>query len=133
VVACPYRAGVQGYKGGAHLAHLTGVGAHGYGGLNSDQLEDQRMRILPLAEAKATLSKLVTDVATTDEEVTITRNGRAAAVLVSVEEFERWRETAEVMSDPKFLAEIRRGIASLRRGRARRFRGADLDRLFGDV
>jgi antitoxin YefM len=112
---------------------LTGVEAYGYGGLNSDQLENQRMRILPLAEAKATLSKLVNDVATTDEEVTITRNGRAAAVLVSVEEFERWRETAEIMSDPKFLAEIRRGIASLRRGRARRFRSADLDRLFGDV
>src|SRR5262249_28231714 len=67
------------------------------------------LRTLPLAEAKATLSKLVTDVATTDEEVTITRNGRAAAVLVSVEEFERWRETAGIMSDPRFLAEIRRG------------------------
>jgi antitoxin YefM len=91
------------------------------------------MRTLPLAAAKATLSRLVTEVAATDEEVTITRNGRAAAVLVSVTEFERWRETAEIMSDPKFLAEIRRGIATIRRGRVRRFRTRDLDRLFGDA
>ncbi len=91
------------------------------------------MRVLPLAEAKATLSKLVADVAATTEEVTITRNGRAAAVLVSVEEFERWRETVEIMSDPEFLNEIRRGVDSLRRGRARRFRTRDLDRLFGEA
>ena len=45
------------------------------------------MRILPVAEAKAKLSQLVAEVANTDEEITITRNGRAAAVLVSYEEF----------------------------------------------
>ncbi|MCY4390110.1 MAG: type II toxin-antitoxin system prevent-host-death family antitoxin [Desulfurellaceae bacterium] len=35
------------------------------------------MRILPLAEVKAKLSHLVADIATTDEEVAITKNGRA--------------------------------------------------------
>ncbi len=88
------------------------------------------MRTLPLAEAKATLSKLVSDLAATDEEVTITRNGRAAAVLISAEEFARWRETVEIMSDPEFLAEVRRGIARLARGRVKRFRTRELDRLF---
>ena len=91
------------------------------------------MRTLPLAEAKATLSKLVNDLAATDEEVTITRNGRAAAVLVSADEFARWRETVEIMSDPEFLDEVRRGIARLGRGRVKRFRTRDLDRLFGSV
>jgi prevent-host-death family protein len=89
------------------------------------------MRTLPLAEAKATLSKLVSDLATTHEEVTITRNGRAAAVLLSPEEFARWRETVEIMSDPEFLGEVRRGIANLARGRVKRFRTRELDRLFG--
>lgn len=91
------------------------------------------MRTLPLAEAKATLSKLVSDLATTDEEVTITRNGRAAAVLVSAEAFARWHETVEIMCDPEFLAEVRRGIARLGRGRVKRFGTRDLDRLFGSV
>lgn len=88
------------------------------------------MRTLPLAEAKATLSKLVSGLASTGEEITITRNGRAAAVLIAADEFARWRETVEIMSDPEFLAEVRRGIASLRRRRPRRLRTRELDRLF---
>lgn len=88
------------------------------------------MRILPLAEAKAKLSQLVAEVESTDDEVTITKNGRAAAVLVSYDEFERWKETAEILSDRQLFAEVRRGMASLKRGRARIFRTRDLDRLF---
>ncbi len=89
------------------------------------------MRILPLAEAKAKLSQLVADVESTDEEVTITRNGKAVAVLVSQEEFESWRETTEVMSDPEFLNAIRKGRRELKEGRARRFNADELDKLFG--
>jgi len=90
------------------------------------------MRILPLAEAKAKLSQLVADVAATDEEITITKNGRATAVLVSHEEFESWKETLAIVSDRKFLAEIRKGIAELRQGRGKLFRDRDLDQLFAD-
>ncbi len=88
------------------------------------------MRVLPLAEAKARLSQLVAAVETTEEEVTITKNGRAAAVLVSYDEFERWKETAHILTDKELLAEVRRGIASLKRGRAKLFQSQDLDRLF---
>jgi prevent-host-death family protein len=101
-----------------------------YLALNSDYLE-RPMRTLPLAEAKATLSKLVSDLAASSEEVTITRNGRAAAVLISAEEFARWRETVEIMSDPEFLDEVRRGITDLNRGRVKRLRTRELDRLLG--
>jgi prevent-host-death family protein len=90
------------------------------------------MRILPLAEAKAKLSQLVTDVAATAEEVTITKNGRAAAVLVSYEEFESWKETLAIVSNQEFLAEIRKGIAELKKGRGKVFRDRDLDRLFAN-
>jgi antitoxin YefM len=90
------------------------------------------MRILPLAEAKAKLSQLVADVAENGEEITITKNGRAAAVLVSYEEFESWKETLVIVSDQQFFAEIRKGIAELQKGRGKIFRGRDLDRLFAD-
>ena len=59
---------------------------------------------------------LVDQVAATDEEILITRNGRPAAVLVSPDEFEGWRETQAIRSDPELLAEIRRGLRALRRG-----------------
>ena len=89
------------------------------------------MKILPLAEAKARLSQLVAEVSQTDEEISITRNGRAAAVLVSHDEFESWKETTAVLSDPEFRDQIRKGIKALRARRATTFRRKDLDRLFG--
>jgi len=88
------------------------------------------MKILPLAEAKAKLSQLVAEVSQTDEEISITRNGRAAAVLVSHDEFESWKETTAILSDPEFRDEIRKGIKALRARRAKTFRSKDLDRLF---
>ena len=88
------------------------------------------MKILPIAEAKAKLSQLVAEVSRTDEEVGITRNGRAVAVLVSHDEFESWKETATVLSDPEFRDQVRAGIKALRARRAKTFRGRDLDHLF---
>jgi prevent-host-death family protein len=88
------------------------------------------MKVLPLAEVKAKLSKLVGEVQATDNEVTITKNGRAAAVLVSYDEFESWKETVAVTSDRHLMRELRKGIGDLKRGRAKLFRTPDLDRLF---
>ena len=74
------------------------------------------MKTLPLAEAKAKLSRLVNRVAETDEEILITRNGRPAAVLVSPDEYEAWKETQAIRSDRELMTEIRRGLRGLRRG-----------------
>jgi PHD/YefM family antitoxin component YafN of YafNO toxin-antitoxin module len=68
-----------------------------------------------------------------DEEISITRNGRAAAVFVSHDEFESWKETAAVLADPEFGDQIRKGMKALRARRATTFRGKDLDRLLRDV
>ncbi len=74
------------------------------------------MKTLPLAEVKAKLSRLVDQVAKTDEQIMITRNGRPAAVLVSPDEYESWRETQAIRSDEELMAEIRRGLRALKRG-----------------
>ena len=74
------------------------------------------MKTLPLAEAKAKLSRLIDEVAKTDEQIVITRNGRPAAVLVSPDEFESWTETQAIRSDPELMAEIRRGLRGMKRG-----------------
>lgn len=87
------------------------------------------MKTVPLSEAKAKLSSLLDEVQRHDQEIVITRNGRAAAVMVSPEDFESWKETAAVRSDTELVAEIRRGISALKRGRARLY---TLEELFAD-
>jgi len=74
------------------------------------------MKTLSLSEVKMKLSELVDRVHSTDEEVVITKNGRPAAVLVSPEEFESWKETIEILSSGELMDEIRRGLAALRKG-----------------
>ena len=77
------------------------------------------MKTLPLTEAKSKLSGLVDRVSKLDEEVVITRNGHPAAVLVSPEEFESWRETMAIREDAALLREIKRGLAALKSGKAK--------------
>lgn len=75
------------------------------------------MKTVPLAEAKASLSRLIDGINNRDEEVTITRNGKVAAVMISSDQFDGWKETLAIQSDPKLMEEIRRGIKNLSRTR----------------
>ena len=77
------------------------------------------MKTLPLSEAKSQLSGLVEQVRSLEEQVVITRNGRPVAVLVSAEEFERWKETIEVRGDAALMKEIRAGLRALKTRKAR--------------
>jgi prevent-host-death family protein len=72
------------------------------------------MKTLSLSEAKMKLSALVEALQINDEEVMITKNGKPAAVLVSPDEFESWRETQRVLFNEELMAEIKRGLAALR-------------------
>ena len=73
------------------------------------------MKTLSVSEAKMKLSELVERVSTTDEEVMITRNGRPAAVLVSPDEFESWKETIAIKFDIDLMDEIKRGLVALKK------------------
>ncbi len=77
------------------------------------------MKTLPLSEVKSKLSGLVERVRTLDEEILITRNGKPAAVLVSAEEFDNWKETIAIRSNAGFVKEIRKGLATLRARKAK--------------
>ena len=72
------------------------------------------------------------DIAATDEEVTITKNGQATAVLVSYEEFESWQETLAVLSDQELVKEIHTGMQQLKQGRDKPLTDTELDHLFSD-
>ncbi|MDO5628914.1 MAG: type II toxin-antitoxin system Phd/YefM family antitoxin [Mobilicoccus sp.] len=72
------------------------------------------MTTVPLTEAKARLNELVDEAVTMHEQITITRRGRPAAMLVSVEEWESLQETLFWQSVPG----IHEDIAEARRERA---------------
>ena len=61
------------------------------------------MKTLSLSEAKAKLSNLVEEVETRDEEIVITKNGRPAAVLVSPDEYDSWKETFAIRADASLM------------------------------
>ena len=73
------------------------------------------METLSLSEAKMKLSELIEKVQSTDAEFVITKNGRPAAVLVSPDEFEGWRETIAIKSDEDLITEIKKGISALKK------------------
>jgi prevent-host-death family protein len=66
------------------------------------------METLSLSEAKMKLSELIEIVQSTDAEVLVTKNGRPAAVLVSPDEFEGWRETIAIKADVDLMTEIKK-------------------------
>ena len=85
------------------------------------------MKTLPLSEAKTKLSSLVEKVRQRDEEIVITRNGRPAAVLVSPDEFDSWKETVAIRADVALMREIKAGLSALKAKKAKLY---TLEELF---
>jgi prevent-host-death family protein len=79
------------------------------------------MKTLSLSEAKMKFSSIVDMVSSTDEEIVITKNGRPAAIIISPDEYESIKETANIRSDAALMKEISRGLKSLKAKRARVF------------
>jgi len=75
------------------------------------------MKVLPLSEVKMKLSQLVAEVSSLDEEIMITRNGKPVAIIVSPDEFDSWKEMLAIRADTELMAEIRRGLADIRKKR----------------
>ena len=72
---------------------------------------------LPLAEIKARLSEIVDLVEEQHERITLTRNGRPAAVLISPEDLDALEDTLDLLSDSKAVREIERARADIAKGK----------------
>jgi prevent-host-death family protein len=72
---------------------------------------------MPISEVKTRLPELVSGVAEREEEIVVTRNGKPAAVLVDYAEYERLKDTLEVVSDPVLMKQIRRSKSFYAKGR----------------
>lgn len=75
------------------------------------------MTVLPVAEARDQLTKIIDAAVKTHERFHVTRNGKPAAVILAEDDYESLRETIEILSDPEAVAELRQGRADLEEGR----------------
>ena len=71
---------------------------------------------LPLAEVKNRLSEVVDRLEREHGRVVITKHGRPAAVMLSLEDLESLEETLAVLSDPELVAAIREADAEVAAG-----------------
>ncbi|MDF9809750.1 antitoxin YefM [Aurantimicrobium minutum] len=74
------------------------------------------MTTLPLAEARANLSKLVEAAVTTQEIFEITRNGVRDAVLMSADEYDSLIETIDILGDEETMVQLRVALAQQKAG-----------------
>src|SRR5262249_20446586 len=74
------------------------------------------MSIEPLRSVRDHLSEFVDRVQNEHERIVLTRNGHAAAVLISPEDLAQLEETIDVLSDPAALADIREADEAYARG-----------------
>jgi len=68
---------------------------------------------MPLAEVKNRLSEVVDLLEREHGRVVITKHGRPAAVIVSLDDLESLEETLDVMGSTALLDDIREGLAEL--------------------
>ncbi|MHB8294421.1 MAG: type II toxin-antitoxin system Phd/YefM family antitoxin [Acidimicrobiales bacterium] len=74
------------------------------------------MSTLPVADARAQLSRLIDEATTTHERFEITRNGRRAAVLMSADDYDTLHDTIAVLSDTELLTAHNEGRAAITAG-----------------
>ena len=73
-------------------------------------------KALPISEVKTRLPELVSRVEEREEEIVVTRKGKPAAVLVNNDEYERLKESLDVLSDPDLMRQISRSKAFYSKG-----------------
>ncbi|MCO5293423.1 MAG: type II toxin-antitoxin system Phd/YefM family antitoxin [Homoserinimonas sp.] len=75
------------------------------------------MQTLPISKVKDKLNEFVDAVSLTREQVTITKNGSPAAVLIGADEWESLQETLFWLSQPGILSDIESARKELAEGK----------------
>lgn len=75
------------------------------------------MPTVTLSEAKSRLARLLREAEELGDRFLITRSGRPAGVLLSVDEYEGLLETLEILSDPELSQAVREGLRDVEEGR----------------
>jgi antitoxin YefM len=71
---------------------------------------------MPLADVKNRLSEVVERLEREHGRVVITKHGRPAAVVMSIQDLEGLEETLDILSDPALMRRIRKAEAEVAAG-----------------
>lgn len=77
------------------------------------------IKTLPITEARQKLPLLIERASKMLDEYVVTVNGKPAAVIMSVREYEGLRETNEILADKKSMRSIRQGEKEIAEGKGR--------------
>jgi antitoxin YefM len=72
-------------------------------------------KTIPVREFRSNMAEVLSDVADRRDHVVVTRNGRPAAALVPIDEYQALEETAEILSDTETLSALQAGLDELSR------------------
>lgn len=75
------------------------------------------IKTLPITEARADLTNLVNRANKNLDEYIVTVNGRPAAVIMSANEYESWKETNEILADPELMKSVKQGEKEIKDGK----------------
>ena len=75
------------------------------------------IKTIPISEVRKDLPTLVDNAEKKLDEYIITVNGSPQAVLMSLREYESWKETIEILSDPGLMKAIKEGEKDIKEGR----------------
>ncbi|MEN2745003.1 type II toxin-antitoxin system Phd/YefM family antitoxin [Sinomonas halotolerans] len=75
------------------------------------------MTTIPVAGARADLSKIIDRAERTHERFDITRNGERAAVLLGADDYDGLIETVSILSEAETLQELKEAIQDLSSGK----------------
>ncbi len=73
-------------------------------------------KTIPVREFRSNLAEVLSGVADRRDHVVVTRNGRPAAALVPIDEYQALEETAEILSDTETMSALQAGLDELARG-----------------
>ena len=82
--------------------------------------------IVPANEARTNFYQILDEVGSGLRQFTISHRGKPGAVIMSIEEFESWQETMEVLSDKKLLDSINKALSS-----SKTYSTIEADKLIG--
>ena len=87
---------------------------------------DPIKQYIPVTKAKTMLLDLIRNIKDSDEAIAITKNGLPQAVLISMENFQGFLETPDILSDENAMQSIKKSIRE-----AHKEMWIDFDKAFG--
>lgn len=86
------------------------------------------VKIVPVTKLKPKLLSVISQAQKVGQEYVVTKNGKPAAVIMSFDEWESWKETVDILSDRKTMRRIRKNLRFFNKGG----KGLKTDQVFGD-